>query len=97
MYDISNFNYKCISNTIIDTIPEGETFIELEGEIIKTDKAYYKIDIKNEEECKMYIDVKPVYGLIKIDDISSDYDNIKYFNGSYIIYKDDMENLYIYN
>ena len=35
---------ELISETVIDTIPGGETFISLDGKIIKTDKAFYKID-----------------------------------------------------
>ena len=64
---------------------------------IKTDKSYYKLGIKNQEECNKYEDVEPVFGLVKLEQISNDYKLIKYFNGNYIIYNDDPNNLYIYS
>ena len=42
------------------------------------------------------MDTEPVLGLVKLEDVSSEYDKISYFNGNYIIYNDDMSNLYIY-
>ena len=88
--------YTLVSDEIIDTIPENEKFISLDGRIIKTDKSYYKLGIKNQEECNKYEDVQPIFGLVKLEDISSEYNKISYFNGNYIIYKEDSNNLYIY-
>ena len=92
-----NGSFETISNEIIDTIPAEEKFISLEGRILKTDKSYYKLGIKNQEECNKYEDVEPVFGLVKLEQISNDYKLIKYFNGNYIIYNDDPNNLYIYS
>ena len=74
----------------------NEQIMSLEGKVFKTDKAYYKIGIINQEECNKYEDVKCEEGFLKIEDISNDYKNIEYFNGNYIIYKGDT-NLYIYD
>ena len=54
------------------------------------------LGITNQEECSKYVDTEPVLGLVKLEDVSSEYDKISYFNGNYIIYNDDMSNLYIY-
>lgn len=89
-------SHEFVSEDIIDTIPEGESFVSLEGKIIKTDKSYYILGITNQEECSKYVDTEPVLGLVKLEDVSSEYDKISYFNGNYIIYNDDMSNLYIY-
>jgi hypothetical protein len=89
-------SHEFVSEDIIDTIPEGESFVSLEGKIIKTDKNYYILGITNQEECSKYVDTEPVLGLVKLEDVSSEYDKISYFNGNYIIYNDDMSNLYIY-
>lgn len=94
--DVTTDKHKFVSDTIIDTIPENENFVSLEGRIIKTDRSYYELGIKNQEECNKYEDVEPVFGLVKIEDISNEYNKISYFNGNYIIYKDDSKNLYIY-
>lgn len=92
----NNGNKELVSETIIDTLPENENFVSLEGRIIKTNTSFYKIGIKNQEECNKYEDITPIYGLVKLENISSEYDKISYFNGNYIIYKDDPKNLYIY-
>ena len=86
-----------VSETIIDTIPEGETFISLDGKVIKTDKAFYKVGVKNRDEVDKYEDVEPIEGLEKIEDVSEQYDDIAYFNWSFIIYKDDNEHIYQYS
>lgn len=96
-FKINNGSFETISNEIIDTIPAEEKFISLEGRILKTDKSYYKLGVKNQEECNKYEDVEPVFGLVKLEQISNDYKLIKYFNGNYIIYNDDPNNLYIYS
>ncbi len=86
-----------VSETIIDTIPDGETFISLDGKVIKTDKAFYKVGVKNHDEVDKYEDVEPIEGLEKIEDASEQYDDIAYFNWSFIIYKNDNEHIYQYN
>lgn len=96
-FKINNGSFETISNEIIDTIPAEEKFISLEGRILKTDKSYYKLGVKNQEECNKYEDIEPVFGLVKLEQISNDYKLIKYFNGNYIIYNDDPNNLYIYS
>lgn len=97
-YSYENFTkLKFVSEAIIDTIPDGETFISLDGKVIKTDKAFYKVGVKNRDEVDKYEDVKPIEGLEKIEDVSEHYDNIEYFNWSFIIYKNDDKHIYEYN
>ena len=87
---------ETIVETLIDTIPNGETFISWDGKVIKTDKAFYKIGIKNRDEVEKYADVKPIEGLEKIENVSNQYDDIKYFNGNFIIYKNDSKHIYLH-
>ena len=87
---------KNINETIFSEFPNNETFISLEGRIFKTDKSFYRIGIINQKQCSEYEDVECTYGLLKIEDISADYNNIEYFNGNYIIYKNDRK-IYIYS
>ncbi len=72
-----------------------EYIISIEGKVFKTDKAYYKIGFINKEKCDEYEDVECVEGLLKIDDISNHYNDIEYFNGNYIIFKED-NSIYTY-
>ena len=85
-----------LSDSVLDSFPEGETCLAVEGKIFITDKAFYKIGVTNQDEVNKYEDVEPVYGLIRLDAISEEYSKIAYFNGEYIIYKDDPNHLYIY-
>lgn len=95
--DKSFTELKFVSETIIDTIPEGEKFVSLDGKVIKTDKAFYKVGVKNRDEVNKYEDVEPIEGLEKIEDASDQYDYIAYFNWSFIIYKNDSHHIYEYN
>lgn len=98
VYSYENYPHLTfVSETIIDTIPEGETFVSLDGKVIKTDKAFYKVGVKNRDEVDKYEDVEPIEGLEKIEDVSEQYDDIAYFNWSFIIYKDDNEHIYQYS
>ena len=81
-------------DTIIDTLPEGETFISMDGRAIKSDKAYYEIGTVNSEEVDKYEDVEPIEGLVELTKLTEQYDNIYYFNGTFLVYKNDNENLY---
>lgn len=92
----SSLELVFLTDSVLDSFPEGETCLAVEGKIFITDKAFYKIGIKNQEEVNKYEDVEPIYGLIRLDTISEDYSKIAYFNGEYIIYKDDPDHLYIY-
>lgn len=85
-----------LSDSVLDSFPEGETCLAVEGKIFITDKAFYKIGVTNQDEVNKYEDVEPVYGLIRLDAISEEYSKIAYFNGEYIIYKDDPDHLYLY-
>lgn len=85
------------NDEVFATFPDGETYLAVEGKIFITDKAFYKIDVTNQEDLKKYEDAKPIYGLVKLESISNEYKKIAYFNGNYIIYKDDPNHLYIYH
>lgn len=85
-----------LNDSVLDSFPEGETCLAVEGKIFITDKAFYKIGVTNQEEVNKYEDVEPIYGLIRLDTISEEYSKIAYFNGEYIIYKDDPDHLYLY-
>ena len=91
---ISNLG-KYIDESIFAEFPTGENFVSLEGRIFKTDKGFYKVGITNQKKCSEYEDVECIEGLIKIEDISSHYNDIEYFNGNYIIFKNDT-NIYTY-
>lgn len=91
---ISNFG-EYIDEIILAEFPSDEKFISLEGKIFKTDKGFYKIGVTNQKQCSEYMDVECIEGLIKIKDISSHYNDIEYFNGNYIIFKNDI-NIYLY-
>ena len=84
------------NDEVFATFPDGETCLAVEGKIFITDKAFYKIDVTNQDDLKKYEDAKPIYGLVKLESISNEYKKIAYFNGNYIIYKDDPNHLYIY-
>lgn len=62
--------------------------------ILKTTKNYYVYGEINEEECNKYVDIKCEYGLKRVEEISNQYDNILYYNGKFIIFKDDLNNIY---
>lgn len=92
-YKASSIYQKKVSEEVIDTIPEGESFISLDGKIIKTNKAFYEIGVKNQKEVDQYVDVEPIIGLVKLE-ISELYEYIEYYNGTYLILKGDYEYLY---
>ncbi len=72
-----------------------ENVIGLEGKIFKTDKGFYKIGATNKEECEKYEDIECNEGIVKIEDVSKHYKDIEYFNGNYLIFKND-NNIYTY-
>ena len=73
-----------------------ENVIGLEGKTFKTDKGFYKIGATNKEECEKYEDIERKEGIVKIEDISKHYEDIEYYNGNYIIFKND-NNIYRYS
>ena len=85
-----------LHDMVIDAIPDGETVIGIEGMIFVTDKAFYKVGVVNQADVDKYEDVKPIYGLVRLEDVQQMRSEIAYFNGNYIIFKDDTEHLYIY-
>lgn len=88
--------FKVLGEKEYSSLPDDELFVSIEGRIIKTSKAFYKIGIINQQQCSQYEDVDCVEGLLKLDEISNHYNDIDYFNGNYIIFKND-NNIYIYS
>lgn len=78
----------------IFSIPSDETVIGLYESYIKTDKAYYKYDIVNRNECNTYADIECEYGIVKDEVLTKVYDDIYFINNNYIIVKDDYKKIY---
>ncbi len=78
-------NNKIISDEFFAEFPNDEKFISLNGKAFKTDKSYYLINSVNFEECNKYKDVKCINGLLRINYLSDHYDDVTYYNDSFII------------
>ena len=85
-----------INESVFAEFPVDENFISLEGRIFKTNKAFYKVGITNQKNCSEYEDIECIEGLVKLEDVSNHYNDIEYFNGNYIIFKND-NNIYRYS
>lgn len=83
-----------VNKVKIGELKNTEDYIGGYYQIIKTTENYYMYSIVNEERCNMYADVECEYGLKRIDDVSNEYKNILFFNGKYIIFKDDLVHVY---
>lgn len=76
-------------------LKDDEIFLGSYYEFIKTNKGYYYNGIINSSECNKYADVECVYGVKAFTELNDEYDNIYFFNGRQIIFKDDMKHLYV--
>ena len=94
VYDI---NWDSLKLTEIDRLADDEEYIGSYYQILKTNKNFYNYNIINNEECKKYADIECKYGLSRIDEISDLYDEIYYFNGKKIIFKNDLNNIYFFD
>ncbi|MBE5806552.1 MAG: hypothetical protein E7313_07620 [Clostridiales bacterium] len=83
-----------VNKVKIGQLNNTENYVGGYYQIIKTTENYYMYSIINKEQCDMYADVECEYGLKRIDDISDEYENILYYNGKYIIFKDDINHIY---
>lgn len=81
-------------DTLIGVLQSDEEFIGGYGNVIKTDKNYYYSDIVNQDELDKYVDAERKYGFLRMDAVSDAYDEIQYYNGNMIIFKDDNEHIY---
>lgn len=73
------YNYDFNGETILDY--NFDINNDITNYIIKTDKAYYILEIVNEEECEKYIDVKCDYNYVKNDFLTDKYNEISYVYG----------------
>ena len=76
-------------------LPEGEVFNGGYYEVMKTNKGYYYNGVINADECNKYADVECQYGVKPYDELNEEYDSIYFFNGKYIIFKDDLNHVYM--
>lgn len=65
-------------------IPTNEKVLYLNGALIKTDKAYWTLNIANEEECNTYADVKCEITFLR-SPITQIYDKIIFASGNMIV------------
>lgn len=82
------------NKTFIGTLNDDEEFVRGYHRAIKTTKRYYKYEIISTDECINYVDVECKYGIRPIEEINKDYDKIYYYDGYYLIYKDDLKHIY---
>lgn len=79
---------------LIGVLQSDEKFIGGYGNVIKTDKNYYYSDIVNQDELNKYADAEREYGFLRMEAVSDAYEEIQYYNGDKIIFKDDNEYIY---
>ena len=79
---------------LIGVLQSDEKFIGGYGDVIKTDKNYYYSDIVNQDELNKYEDAEREYGFLRMESVSDAYEEIQYYNGDKIIFKDDNEYVY---
>ena len=74
----NNNIYSCQTEELLLELPPNETIEIIADNTIKTNKGWYIITgvVKNEKECKKYLDVQPIYG-IEYKQITSE--NIKFY------------------
>jgi len=106
MYSLveNNIYYNIILNSqnnsieLFDKFEFGtdEIFIRSYSQALKTNKAYYKYGMINTNDYNKYADVTPIYGPVKISNISNLYSEILYFDGTILIFKDDINHIYLF-
>ena len=79
---------------LIGVLQSDEKFIGGYGDVIKTDKNYYYSDIVNQDELNKYEDAEREYGFLRMESVSDAYEEILYYNGDKIFFKDDNEYIY---
>lgn len=100
LYKLYSVNNDDGSNTekikyieIENQLPNDEMVKKIDGNIIKTNKAYYQLKKykTNKEQCEKYADIKCQYSykLEKNKILTENYNNIKYVNTYYIIDKNN--------
>lgn len=73
---------------------DGEEFLSMNGKYIKSNKAFYRYSIVNRKECNEYADVECKYGIVRDDELTKEYDKIQYINDTFLILKNDSNNIY---
>ena len=91
------YSFETVNNrTLIGNLNDDEEFVRGYHGAIKTTKRYYKYELIHTNECDSYADIECKNGIRPIEEINKDYDKIYYYDGYFLIYKDDLKHVYYY-